>query len=227
MIPKKLAPDILLGLRPWRSTSESTIMGVDMASVKRIVPNQCCGVIIDVQGFFLSQLDKRLRARIETNTANLVRLLGWFRIPVVATLERLLEEKGTLPRSIGKHLGERSAIFEKDYFDLCKEKAIKSHLAGLKKKQIIVAGCETDVCVLQSCLGLLSLGYQVFVVEELLFSSAREVSSAIARLKAEGAVFLSYKTLYFELIEAVGTSRHAEKLWKTLGPFPGIPESAV
>ena len=64
-------------------------------------------------------------------------------------------------------------------------------------------------------------------MEELLFSSAREVSSAIARLKAEGAVFLSYKTLYFELIEAVGTSRHAEKLWKTLGPFPDIPESAV
>ena len=202
-------------------------MLIGMSPVKRIVPNQCCGVIIDVQAYFLSQLDKRLRARIETNTASLVRLLGWLKIPVVATLERLVEEKGTLPRSIGKHLGGRTAIFEKDYFDLCKEKTIKSHLAGLKKKQIIVAGCETDVCVLQSCLGLLSLGYQVFVVEELLFSSARDVSSAVARMKAEGAVFVSYKTLYFELIEAVGGSAHAEKLWRKLGPFPDIPEQAV
>ena len=198
-----------------------------MPSVKRIVPNQCCGVIVDVQAFFLSQLDKRLRARIEANTANLVRLLGWLQIPVVATLERPVDEKGTLPRAIGKHLGDGAATFEKDFFDLCKEKAIKDHLAGLKKKQIIIAGCETDVCVLQSCLGLLNLGYQVFVVEELLFSSAREVSSAIARMKAEGAVLLSYKTLYFELIEAVGGSRHAEKLWRKFGPFPDIPEQAI
>ena len=79
----------------------------------------------------------------------------------------------------------------------------QSHLTGLKKRQIIVAGCETDVCVLQSCLGLLSLGYDVFVVEELIFSSAQNVAAAIERMKAAGVVFLSYKTLYYELLESV------------------------
>ena len=39
-------------------------------------------------------------------------------------------------------------------------------------------------------------------------------------MQAEGVVFLNYKTLYFELIEAVGGSRHAEKLDKAFGPFP-------
>ena len=56
---------------------------------------------------------------------------------------------------------------------------------------MIVAGCETDVCVLQSCLGLLDLGYEVFAVEELLFSSAGDVAAAKARLRAEGVVFLT------------------------------------
>ncbi len=171
---------------------------------KRIVPDRCCGLVIDVQKFFLSQLDRRLRSKITTNTKNLVRLLGHFRVPVVVTLERPVEQKGVLPRDIEAQLGGLSETFEKDFFDLSKEKKIKSHLARLKRRQMIVAGCETDVCVLQSCLGLLTLGYEVYVMEELVFSSSRNVDLAIARLKAEGAVFLTYKTLYYELIELVG-----------------------
>ena len=198
---------------------------------KRIVPDQCCGLIVDVQGFFLSQLDARARAFVEANTANFIRLLGYFRVPLVATLERPLEMKGGLPEEIQHELSalKRSlvATFEKDFFDLTRETKIKAHLTRLKRKQMIVAGCETDVCVLQSCLGLLDLGYEVFAVEELLFSSAGDVSAARSRMQAEGAVFLSYKTLYFELIEAVGGSRHAEKLDKALGPFPAdLPEAA-
>lgn len=199
---------------------------------KRIAVNQCCGVVIDVQDFFLSQLDARLRSNIEVNTANLIRLLGYFNIPVVATLERPLDLKGQLPELLGECFGDLPSglgvSFEKDFFDLTKEPKIKSHLGKLKKKQMIVAGCETDVCVLQSCLGLLDLGYEVYVIEELLFSSARAVEAAKARLQAEGAVFLTYKTLYYELIEAVGESRHADRLIKTFGPFPDdLPDQST
>ena len=100
------------------------------------------------------QVDKRLRSRIKTNTKNFVRLLGHFRIPIIVTLERPVDQKGSLPQDINKCLSDLSGTFEKDFFDLCKEKQIKSYLGRLKKKQVIVAGCETDVCVPQSCLGL-------------------------------------------------------------------------
>jgi len=199
---------------------------------KRIVVKQCCGVVIDVQDFFLSQLDARLRANIEVNTANLIRLFGYFKIPVVATLERPIDLKGQMPDFLGECFGGLPSglgkSFEKDFFDLTKDSRIKAHLAKLKKKQAIVAGCETDVCVVQSALGLLDLGYEVFAVEELVFSSARAVEAAKARMQAEGVVFLSYKTLYFELLEAVGDSRHANRMLKKLGPFPDdIPEAAI
>jgi nicotinamidase-related amidase len=199
-----------------------------MTMAKRIVPGDCCGVIIDVQEFFLLQADKRLRSKIKTNTKNFARLLGYFRVPIVATLERPVDQKGSLPKEINTYLSDLAKTFEKDFFDLTREKTIRDYLGRLKKKQIIVAGCETDVCVLQSCLGLLSLGYEVYVAEELLFSSSRNVDSAIARMKAEGAVFLTYKSLYYELIEAVEGSRHTEKLLETFGPFPDdLPDSAV
>jgi isochorismate hydrolase len=197
--------------------------------VKRIVPDRCWGAIIDVQEFFLSQVSNRiLRSKIEANTANFARLLGYFRIPIVATLERPVYGKGPLPAGLKRRLGERTEFFEKDFFDLTKEKKIRTHIGRLKRKQAVIAGCETDVCVLQSCLGLLGLGYEVYVVEDLLFSSARNVDSAIARMKAEGAVFLTYKTLFYELIEAVDGGPHAERMVETFGPFPDdIPDCAA
>lgn len=196
-----------------------------MTAVKRIVPERCCAAIIDLQGFFLAQIDSRLRTRIKTNTAHLVRLLNGFGIPLLVTLERPLDVKGALPREVAKHLGARASIFEKDFFDLTKDGKVKTHLARLKRRQMIVAGCETDVCVLQSCLGLLALGYEVYVMEELIFSSARDVAAALARMRDAGCVFLTYKTLYYELMESVGGP---DGRFDAFGPFPDdLPDAAV
>jgi hypothetical protein len=199
-----------------------------MTAAKRIAVDRCCGLIVDVQEFFLLQIDKRLRSKLETNIKNFARLLGYFRVPMIATLERPVDQKGALPKEIDKYLRGVAKIFEKDFFDLTKEKKIADYIARLNKKQVIVAGCETDVCVLQSCLGLLGLGYDVYVAEELVFSSSRNVDAAIARMKAEGAVFLTYKSLYYELIEAVEGGRHRENVVATFGPFPDdLPDAAV
>jgi isochorismate hydrolase len=199
-----------------------------MTMAKRIAVDRCWGLIIDVQEFFLSQIDTSLRSKLETNIENFARLLGYFRVPMVATLERPVDQKGALPSEIAKHVSGNAKIFEKDFFDLTKEKKIADYIARLKKKQVIVAGCETDVCVLQSCVGLLGLGYDVYVVEELVFSLSWNVDAAIARMKAAGAVFLTYKSLYYELIEAVDGGRHGEKVLATFGPFPAdLPDAAV
>ena len=196
--------------------------------IPRIARDRCLGVIVDLQGFFLSQAPKRTRSPMRTNAANFARLLGYFRIPIVVTLERPVHFKGSLPKDIDKHLGDLAQTFEKDFFDLTRDRKIRDHIARLKKTQAIVTGCETDVCVLQSCLGLLGLGYEVYVVEDLLFSSARDVEAAIARMKAEGAVFLTYKSLFYELIEAVEGAQGAEEMLAAFGPFPDdLPDCAV
>lgn len=171
---------------------------------QRIVADRCCSLIVDVQSHFLSQVDRARRGPLIAGTANLVRLLAHFGIPLVVTLERPLESKGTLPREIAAHLGTGAQTFEKDYFDLSAEETIAHHLKRLKRPQMILAGCETDVCILQSCLGLIERGYEVFVVEDLLFSSSPDVAAAVSRMQAAGAVFLTYKTLYYELVRSVG-----------------------
>jgi isochorismate hydrolase len=199
-----------------------------MSAPKRVHADRCCSAIIDYQDFFLAQLDPRNRSRLRKNMRNFVRLLTYFRIPTVVTLERPVHRKGAVPQDIKAPLGSAAKMFEKDFFDLTKEKPIRAHLKRLKKTQIIVAGCETDVCVLQSCLGLLELGLEVFAVEELLFSSARNVDAAVVRLRSAGVTILSYKTLYFELVEAVAGGPHAEKMLASFGEFPDdLPEEAA
>src|ERR1043166_599509 len=186
---------------------------------KRILAESCAGAVIDVQDYFLAQLDEASRAKAERTPVISARLLNYFCIPIVATLERPVDGKGSLPPVLQAQLGDVKP-FEKDFFDLAKEETIREHLARLGKKQIIVAGCETDVCVLQSCLGLVDLGYEVFAVEDLIFSSARDVGAAFARMNAAGVVFLSYKTLYYELIQAVGGGRRADAMVAAFGPLP-------
>ena len=198
-----------------------------MTGTKRIHADQCCGAIIDYQDYFLAQLEPRSRARLGRNMGSFARLLAYMRIPTIVTLERPVDRKGAVPAGIKATLGSATKLFEKSFFDLTKEKPIRTYLKRLNKKQVVVAGCETDVCVLQSCLGLLDLGFDVFAVEELLFSSASRTDAAVERLKGAGVIFVSYKTLFFELTEAVDDGPHADKMIVRLGAFPDdIPEDA-
>jgi hypothetical protein len=195
--------------------------------VRRLVADQCLGVIIDVQEFFLSQVELRLQSLLKQDIASFARLLGYFRIPMLVTLERPVAHKGKLPTEIRNHLSRSTRTFEKDCFDLTKEQEIRGFIDRSKKKQILAVGCETDVCVLQSCLGLLDLGYETYIVEDLLFSSSTNVEASIARLQAEGAIFLTYKSLYYELMEAVDGGPHAKKMAAKLGRFPeDLPDLA-
>src|SRR5689334_19315108 len=97
---------------------------------RRILHDRCWGAVIDVQDFFLAQLGNRaLRTKVEANLLNFTRLLGYFRIPIIATLERPVFRKGRVPQRL-KKLGEIAQQFEKDFFDLTKEKKIRDHLSG-------------------------------------------------------------------------------------------------
>lgn len=117
---------------------------------------------------------------------------------------------------------ERSpvSIMQKDYFDLTREGEIADQLRLIGRKQILLTGCETDVCILQSCLGLIAHGFEVFVIEDLLFSSSERVSSAIERMRSAGATFLTYKSLYHELLQSVDESPRRAQLAEEFGPFP-------
>lgn len=69
--------------------------------------------------------------------------------------------------------------------------------------QIVVAGMETHVCVLQTVLDLLSMGNQVYVVADAI-ASRREIDQkyALDRMAASGAVLTTAEGVLFEWAES-------------------------
>jgi nicotinamidase-related amidase len=160
-------------------------------------------LVIDVQPYFL---DGWMAGASEPLLARLEYLLGLatvYELPCVATFEQPVAKKGWLPERLEIFFPAHGERYTKNTFDCCAEPAIREALARLGRRQLAVAGGETDVCVLQSVLGLIDEGYQVFLLEDCLFSSEPHVRPAIRRMEQAGAVPSTVKTLGYELQRSV------------------------
>lgn len=147
-------------------------------------------------------------------------------LPTLATFERP-RENGWLPDELERDWPAHGRRYVKQTYDLCGEPAIVSALGELGKRGLLVAGAETDVCVLQSVLSLLELGYEVFLLEDCLFSSEPHPAPAVRRMEAAGAVPCTLKTAYYELQKTAAVWDDAAALgsrWKRLLPLFGEPE---
>src|SRR5918997_5190235 len=137
-------------------------------------------VVIDVQPYFLDGWmageSKPLLARLEF----LFALATVYEIPFLATFEQPVETKGWLPQRLEPFFPAHGQRHTKQTFNCCGERSILEAIGGLGRGQIAVAGGETDVCVLQSVLGLIETGSQVFLLEDALFSSEPNTGTAPA-----------------------------------------------
>ncbi|MHC5036971.1 MAG: isochorismatase family protein [Planctomycetota bacterium] len=172
-------------------------------------------LVIDAQQVFLDKMagDKEpVLKRLEQ-----ILLLAYaMEVPLIATLERAEGEEraSSLPERLEKVFPPHGKRWEKRAFNFCSEPAFEKEviplLAGssapgdLRGRQGVVAGGETDVCVLQTVLGLLDLGMQVFLLEDALFTSEPNPRPALRRMEMSGAVPATYKTFYHEMTRIAG-----------------------
>lgn len=180
-------------------------------------------LVIDVQPFFL---DGWMSDETEPLLARLEFLLGMatvYGVPAAFTFEQPVEKKGWLPDRLEPFVPDGALRLTKNTFNCCGEPEIVAALAALGKRQLAVAGAETDVCVLQSVLGLLDAGYEVFLLEDALFSSEPNVGPAIRRMEQAGAIPSTVKTLNYELRRSVSCPA-TENVFQTLRPGLTLPE---
>ncbi len=93
--------------------------------------------------------------------------------------------------------------FVKNSFGGLSEASIQKAVEELPGREIAVAGAEIDLCVMQSVPGLLEPGYEVYLLEDCLFSSEPEPAPALRRMMQAGAVSATLKKLVYELSECV------------------------
>jgi nicotinamidase-related amidase len=188
-----------------------------------VVPDQLAIVVIDVQPGFL---DGWMAGPSEPVLARIELLFGLatvYDLPLLATFEQPVEKKGWLPPRLEPYVPAHGQRHTKQTFNCCGEPSILEAIEGLGRPQIAVAGGETDVCVLQSVLGLIAAGKQIFLLEDALFSSEPNVGPAIRRMERAGAIPSTVKTLYYELRRSVAAFR-PEQVFPQRMPGLVLPE---
>ena len=134
-------------------------------------------------------------------------------VPVLATEQNPNGLGGTLPEIA--RLLEPGEIVEKTHFGIMAEPGFAARLAATGRKQLVVAGTETHVCVLQSLLGLKDGGTAPVIVADAV-SSRRPLDRQVAldRLRDEGIPAVTSEMVVFEWL---GRSDIAQ--FKTLLPL--------
>jgi len=168
----------------------------------RIIKEQTAGLIIDIQEKLISHIYKY--ELISSHTALLIRGLRLLDIPLILTQQYTRGLGETIP-SIIEVIGNITPV-EKISFSCCDEPGFMKKLSQLGKKNIIIAGIEAHVCVLQTVLDLLDNAYLPVVVENCISSRKnRDKKIAVERMRQEGAVVTTYESILFELTRFAGT----------------------
>ncbi len=160
-------------------------------------------LVIDVQEKLCRAMDEKVLERLTRNGGILLEAARELAIPVVATEQYVKGLGETLPE-LKQHLTEPA--LEKMTFSCCGDGAFLVRLQELGRKQVIVVGMETHVCVLQTVIELLDAGYTVHLVRDAVMSRRKDnwfVGLEAAR--AAGAVITSTETALFQLLRVAGT----------------------
>jgi nicotinamidase-related amidase len=139
------------------------------------------------------------------NARRLIDAAALFKIPVLFT-EQNADGLGSTVSELGPPQG---AVAHKMTFDACRSAGFLDRLGG--KPDVVVAGCEAHVCVLQTVLGLLDAGRRVFLVRDALGARrAESKETAIRRMERQGAEVVTTEMVVFEwLVTAEHTSFRA------------------
>jgi nicotinamidase-related amidase len=159
-------------------------------------------LIIDIQERLANVM--KMREPVINNSLHLIELAKLIDIPVIVT-EQYPKGIGQTVQEIQHALPQYQPI-EKMTFSCCEENNFLQTVQGTRKKQFILAGMETHVCVLQTCLGLLRDGYAVHVVKDAVCSRTKENwETGIAFMREAGAVITSAEIVLFQLLKIAGT----------------------
>ena len=98
-------------------------------------------------------------------------------------------------------------VIEKVRFSACVE-AVVAHLGELGRADVIIVGIEAHVCVQQTVLDLLRLGYRPYLCADAV-GSRRPIDrdTAIERMRQAGAIITTTESVTFELLGQAGTDQ--------------------
>lgn len=159
--------------------------------------------LIDFQSRLMPAMDDGEAAL--RNARRLVDAARLFSVPVVVTEQNPRGLGPTVP-ALGLQNPPPGAsedpatgplLIHKMAFSACAAPGFMTRIG--EKPDIVLAGCESHICVLQTALGLIEAGRRVFVVEDAVASRrARSRQVALDRMASAGGVIVTTEMVVFE-----------------------------
>jgi nicotinamidase-related amidase len=155
-------------------------------------------VFVDIQERLIGAMEGNNAASVVNNASRLLQAAQILDVPVLFTEQSPEKIGGTHPTLLDARPSS-SRMIEKTTFSACDTPEFLDYLDKIGRRQMIVCGMETHVCVLQTTLGLLNAGYDVFIVEDAVCSRFdHNRQNGISRMQACGAHITSRESVLFE-----------------------------
>ncbi|UCE66825.1 MAG: hydrolase [Candidatus Zixiibacteriota bacterium] len=154
--------------------------------------------LVDIQGKLATLMHNK--EQFFQNVARLIRGARALEMPIIWN-EQLPDKLGpTIPEIKG--LLEGLSPLEKSSFSCCGNPDFMEKLKSAGRKQVLLAGMETHVCVYQTASDLLAEGYEVYLVADAVSSRTLENKLiGIQTIKDLGAKLTSVEMALFELLK--------------------------
>ena len=164
-------------------------------------------VIIDVQEKLSRVMHEK--EKLFENLQKLVKGVKLLNIPIIITEQN--------PNGLGPTVSEIAPLLTdikpvtKFSFSCCSEEPFLRQLEMLNRKQVLLAGIETHVCVYQTAVDLIEAGYEVHTIVDCVSSRTLENKNlALDKMKSEGANLTSVEIALFELLKTAANPKFKE-----------------
>jgi nicotinamidase-related amidase len=168
-------------------------------------------LVIDVQDKLLAAVSGQ--ERVVERCVRLVHAAKALGVPVTLS-QQYPAGLGPTAEPLREVLGNAGPILDKVEFSCLRNEALRERLHDTRRKgrpQVVIAGIETHVCVMQTAIDLEEQGFEAFVVADATGSRSKTSRClALRRLLKAGVDVVDSEMVLFEWLERAGTPEFKE-----------------
>ncbi len=173
----------------------------------RLNKENTIGVVIDLQEKLIPHMSNK--EQILDKCLTMVKGLRILQVPIVVT-QQYTKGLGNTIKPINDAIGNFSYI-EKLTFSCYREPSFIKVMNRTGKRNVIIMGIESHVCILQTALDLLYNNFNPVVVIDAISSRKKEdMEIALWRMRDVGCIMTTTESILFELCRQAGTPEFKE-----------------
>jgi nicotinamidase-related amidase len=171
--------------------------------------------VIDVQPGFVDKLEERAGVALVQRVVWIAALARVLSVPILVTEEEANRNGATLSDVVAQ-VGPDLPRHTKPVFGLADVPEILADVERTGRHTAVLVGCETDVCVAHSALGLLDRGYRAAAVADAVAAPDDGHERGLARMRDAGVLLVGTKGLFYEWVRTV------DRAWTVSEALAGV-----